>query len=316
MTRKVSAYIVASMVVAGALASCSSGDDAGSVRDPAQAAPTSGEVQQASDDELPSLNTSGKYPILEFPGDTPPEGLQVKIVEEGDGRVVEETDYVVANYVGQVWGDPTPFDSSFERGQSTGFSLQQVIQGWTQGLSGLKVGTHVILSIPSDLGYAQGNPSAGIAQGDTIAFYVEIVDAFGIGQAGDPNATEETPLSELPVAYDGAIGSAVVNLKVKDGVSAPSEQRMTIIARGSGEEIPADASVYLQYTLTSWDNEVANTTYGGQGPQMLTISQDPMLEHLVGIPVGSRVLIEQPATENPRNPAVAVVLDILGVQNQ
>ncbi|MDK6900676.1 FKBP-type peptidyl-prolyl cis-trans isomerase, partial [Streptococcus agalactiae] len=89
----------------------------------------------------------GQKPKLVFSGQQAPAELEVSVIKEGDGQVVEEGDYIACNYLGQVW-DGNVFDNSYDRGQPLSFQVGvgQVIQGWDQALVGLKVGTRVLLS--------------------------------------------------------------------------------------------------------------------------------------------------------------------------
>jgi len=51
-----------------------------------------------------------------------------------------------------------------------------VIAGWDQSLVGQKIGTRLLVSIPSALGYGdRGVPQAGIRGGDTLVFVVDVV---------------------------------------------------------------------------------------------------------------------------------------------
>ena len=64
------------------------------------------------------------------------------------------------------------------RGSSISFPIGvgAVIGGWDEGLVGQQVGSRVLLSIPSHLGYGdRGVPQAGIKGGDTLVFVVDIV---------------------------------------------------------------------------------------------------------------------------------------------
>ncbi|USR80102.1 FKBP-type peptidyl-prolyl cis-trans isomerase [Arcanobacterium pinnipediorum] len=269
--------------------------------------------------ELPSVKLDGVKTRLEFPDSNPPEGLQKDVLDAGIGRDIEETDFVIANYVGQVWGQDNPFDSSFARGKPTGFSLQQVIPGWTKGLTGLKPGAKVVLSIPSDMGYGPsgGNAQAGIGPEDTIAFYVEIVDAYGARQAGDPNATVETDIASLPVEISGNLGEPIT-VRVKEGTPNPTEISTTVIARGSGAPVGGEGSgFYVQYALSPIDNSKSEVSYGQSGPTRFTVGAGSIFDGLKDVPVGSRVLIMAPANEQPgsenQSPGFAVVVDILGI---
>ncbi|CAM3204173.1 FKBP-type peptidyl-prolyl cis-trans isomerase [Actinomyces slackii] len=119
----------------------------------------------------------GSKPALTFPGSQAPEGLQVQVLEAGDGQVVEAGDNIACHYLGQVW-DGQVFDNSYDRGQPLSFQVGvgMVIRGWDDGLVGQRVGSRVLLSIPAELGYGdRGVPQAGIKGGDTLVFVTEIL---------------------------------------------------------------------------------------------------------------------------------------------
>ncbi len=94
----------------------------------------------------------------------------------GDGEVVCPGDTVLAHYTGIQASDGEQFDSSWERGEPSEFGLDQVIQGWTEGLVGMKVGGRRTLVIPSDMAY--GDDAA--AQGRPEGVLVFTVDMIGV----------------------------------------------------------------------------------------------------------------------------------------
>lgn len=85
----------------------------------------------------------GDLPVIVFPEGEAPKGLKVVELEEGNGPMVRRGDTVTVNYHGQVWGNDTAFDSSFERHQpaSFGIGVGQVIKGWDQTVPGHNVGS-------------------------------------------------------------------------------------------------------------------------------------------------------------------------------
>lgn len=127
---------------------------------------------------LPTATGSfGEKPTLTFPeGDAPAE-LEVLVLSRGDGELVEAGDDIEVHYLGQSWGGHV-FDNSYDRGASINFPIGvgAVIAGWDDGLVGQPIGSRVLLSIPSHLGYGdRGVPQAGIRGGDTLVFVVDIV---------------------------------------------------------------------------------------------------------------------------------------------
>ena len=127
---------------------------------------------------LPEASGSfGEKPTLTFPDAQAPAELEVLVLSRGDGALVEAGDDIEVHYLGQSWQGGV-FDNSYDRRStiSFGIGVGQVIAGWDEGLVGQQVGSRVLLSIPSHLGYGdRGVPQAGIKGGDTLVFVVDIV---------------------------------------------------------------------------------------------------------------------------------------------
>lgn len=135
------------------------------------------EVPQ-DDTALPEVgtNTDGKAPSIEVPKSDAPKKLAAKYVLEGDGAEVGAQDSVLVQYKGVVWDGGKEFDSTYGRKELTSFSLQQVVKGWAQGLTGKKVGSRVLIVIPPDLGYGDSPPQgSGIEKDSTLVFSVDIL---------------------------------------------------------------------------------------------------------------------------------------------
>ncbi|WP_225641711.1 FKBP-type peptidyl-prolyl cis-trans isomerase [Streptomyces werraensis] len=133
----------------------------------------------AQDDiDLPKVgtNTDGKAPSIEVPDAQAPDKLVANYVIEGDGEEVGAEDSVLVQYKGVLWDGGKEFDSTYGRGQLTSFSLQQVVKGWAQGLTGKKVGSRVLIVIPPKLGYGDNPPQgSGIQKDSTLVFSVDIL---------------------------------------------------------------------------------------------------------------------------------------------
>ncbi|MFC8101101.1 FKBP-type peptidyl-prolyl cis-trans isomerase [Streptomyces sp. NPDC057363] len=135
------------------------------------------EVPQ-DDAALPKVgtNTDGKAPSIEMPKTDAPKKLVAEYVLEGDGAEVGAQETVLVQYKGVVWDGGKEFDSTYGRKQLTSFSLQQVVKGWSQGLTGKKVGSRVLVVIPPELGYGDSPPEgSGIEKDSTLVFSVDIL---------------------------------------------------------------------------------------------------------------------------------------------
>jgi peptidylprolyl isomerase len=95
----------------------------------------------------------------------------------GSGDEVTPGATVTAHYVGVSASTGAQFDASWDRGAPISFPLDGVIQGWSEGLVGMKVGGRRTLVIPGDMAYgANPPPGAGIAPNETLVFTVDLVD--------------------------------------------------------------------------------------------------------------------------------------------
>jgi peptidylprolyl isomerase len=111
--------------------------------------------------------------------ETTDSGLQIAVLQEGDGQVAEAGGRVLVHYSGWL-EDGTPFDSSLAPGRCgpIAFVLGQgeVVRGWDEGISGMKVGEKRQLRIPPELGYGSAG-SGPIPPDATLVFDVELVGA-------------------------------------------------------------------------------------------------------------------------------------------
>lgn len=101
--------------------------------------------------------------------------LKVETLVEGSGDVLAADSKISANYFGWT-SDGKIFDSTNQNGavNPIEFSLSQVIPGWTQGLTGVKVGSTVKLTIPSDLAYGATGSLPNIGPNEPLQFIVEV----------------------------------------------------------------------------------------------------------------------------------------------
>lgn len=103
------------------------------------------------------------------------DSLSIEVLLPGDGETVTETDTVNVSYFGWT-SDGKIFDSTkkLEADDApVSFSLSSVIEGWTTGISGQKVGSVIRLTIPSAQAY--GSSGSGIIPADApLEFIIEI----------------------------------------------------------------------------------------------------------------------------------------------
>jgi FKBP-type peptidyl-prolyl cis-trans isomerase FklB len=105
---------------------------------------------------------------------TLPDGLQYKILKQGNGPKPTTSDTVTCNYSGTLINGKE-FDSSYKRGHPESFPVGGVIKGWTEALQLMPVGSKWQLWIPADLAYGDTPRGGDIQPGDTLIFEVELI---------------------------------------------------------------------------------------------------------------------------------------------
>jgi peptidylprolyl isomerase/peptidyl-prolyl cis-trans isomerase B (cyclophilin B) len=127
--------------------------------------------------EAPTTTIDTGKPAVSIPSELPTE-LVVTDLIEGTGEPAKDGDTITVNYVGVRSADGTEFDNSYDRGQPYTLTLGEggVIEGWQQGLLGVKAGGRRQLDIPAALAYGDQGAGGGVIQpGDALTFVIDVV---------------------------------------------------------------------------------------------------------------------------------------------
>ncbi|WP_022872449.1 FKBP-type peptidyl-prolyl cis-trans isomerase [Nesterenkonia alba] len=216
-----------------------------------------GEEEEQSG-ELPEIDsTEGQAPELTgHDGDEDaPEELVSEVLISGDGDEIEAEDYLYVQYRGWRWSDGEIFDESWSEEEEgpvdfAQFSLDQVIEGWTEGIPGHRVGDRVLLVIPAEQAYGEapeededddnddelaGEPHE--LAGETLIFVVDIfhrIDGETLDEVQAQQAPPEQQQPEQPDFTDMSdeeledfadqMGMSVEELEEMLGLDAPDEE--------------------------------------------------------------------------------------------
>ncbi|MEY3430403.1 MAG: hypothetical protein RJB30_335 [Actinomycetota bacterium] len=130
--------------------------------------------QSSSATTLPVVSgEAGAAPKITPPAGEPPMQLIAEDVFEGTGAEATAASTVTAHYTLMLWSTGQEIESSWMAEAPT-FPLSGVIQGWQQGIPGMKVGGRRLLVIPPDLGYG-ATGSGSVPPNETLIFVVDLV---------------------------------------------------------------------------------------------------------------------------------------------
>lgn len=266
-------------LLVAACGSSSSDDVAAETPEPATttsvvAVEVEGEVELGDDDsgaESGEIDMAIK-PVVVVPDGDPPTELVVEDLLVGDGPAPRSGDILVMHYVGVRHSDGGEFDSSWDRGSTFQFPLgaHRVIQGWDEGLVGMKQGGRRLLSIPPELAYDDRSPSDDIPPNSALVFVVDLIDIIAQPQVINAPA----PVTELEV---------------------------TVLEEGDGATLEAGMAAELHFVILLQPTGVPiDSTFTDGQTRTFTIGIDPTQslaawdEGLVGNQVGDLVRLVIP----------------------
>ncbi len=247
-------------------------------------------------------------PTVKIPA-TLPTKLVITDLEEGTGPAAKAGDDVSVFYVGVRSADGTEFDSNFDS-QPFPVTLGAggVIQGWDQGLVGVKAGGLRQLDIPADLAYGDRPQGDIIKAGDALSFVVKVVSVSTPLVVPDANPAD-APTVSIPTS----VGATKLGI--------------TELIPGTGETAVADGTAYLQLNAYRGDNGAVLESTWKTGKAIKIVLNSGTIKGLVdgvsGMKVGGRRLLIVPSEQgfgadgNTANslPAVTdlvLVVDLVG----
>lgn len=260
MSSRTSHAIVALILSSTLLIAACGGDDSTSTTD----APSSTEASAISDpadliDE----------PTVSLPSEIPTE-LVITDITEGEGEAAVEGSTVYVYYVGVLSENGKRFDGNFGSDPyAVTLGVGAVIDGWDQGLIGIKAGGRRQLDIPADLAYGSAGSGDAIPPDSAISF---VVDVVAIVPPIDPADAPEITIE----------GAENVEVLVSED-----------LVDGKGDEAKAGSNVLVHIiAFNGATGEELASTWGDPSPVALLLAEGGSLPGLVeGIPgmkVGGR----------------------------
>ncbi|WP_432134539.1 MULTISPECIES: FKBP-type peptidyl-prolyl cis-trans isomerase [unclassified Streptomyces] len=267
---------------------------------PSAAATSAAPSPKIVDGPLPAVTAGTKFdekPTVAKGSGQPSDQLAVKTLIAGGGRTIAEKDFVVANYLGQIWDSGKVFDNSYDRDARLAIQLAEgsIIDGWRYALAGKKAGSRVEMAVPPTWGYGPtGNEQAGIKGTDTLVFVVDVKDTFPTNSSakGEKVAQDDPQLPKAGTNTDGKAPSIEI-----PKTDPPKKLVATYVLEGDGEELTADSSALVQYKGVVWDTgKEFDSSYARDTLASFGLGEvvKGWAQGLTGKKVGSRVLIVIP----------------------
>lgn len=159
---------------------------------------------------------------------TLPDGLQYKIITDGSGTIPASNDVVTVNYRGTLI-DGTEFDSSISRGKPAQFPVGNVIPGWTEALTHMKIGSKWEVFVPSELAYGPSGRPPRILPDSVLIFEVELLSTEHPGPPSPaPAASNNPPLTsdiiKVPSLEEMKKGAKIEVIKPEDAAKLQQSQ--------------------------------------------------------------------------------------------
>jgi peptidylprolyl isomerase len=273
------------------------------VDDMSQAHGTSAAVTAAASTSVDDVTVTGgegkgDEPKLAFARPLVVDTTQREIITPGKGRRVKAGERVTVDYVAVNATDGKVFDSSYSHQKRSTFVLTRsdsIIKGLVEGLTGVNVGSRVLLAVPPFDGYGvQGVPASNIGPTDSLLFVVDVHEAGELLKRA--KGTKVKPKPGLPGVTLNASGEPTVSLPAAD---PPASLVVQKLIKGAGKKLATGDSVTVHYKAVIWrTGGVYHSTWKSNEPATFDVGNGRVLtgldSGLLDQTVGSQVLIVIP----------------------
>jgi len=113
-------------------------------------------------------------PEIDFPTEPAPADLVIRDITVGEGAEAVPGARVTVHYLGVEFETGEQFDASWDRGEPIEFPLAGLIQGWQDGIPGMRVGGRRELVIPPRLAYGENGRHR--LSGKTLIFVIDLLN--------------------------------------------------------------------------------------------------------------------------------------------
>jgi FKBP-type peptidyl-prolyl cis-trans isomerase len=267
------------------------------------AACSSSRPTATTNDKVKVTGQAGSAPSVYIPDKSPSSNLAIKTLAQGHCPKLAAQDSYLANFAVYIW-----HKKSNELLLSTYKSVPEVLPvtmgltGLKKALSGQRVGGRVLAVLPPKYGYgSKGDPQLGIASDDTMVWVIDLIQAFP-PTAGAVGKRVSDGGGSLPLVY-GASGTAP-QMKIPKS-KPPTKLVVETLIKGTGSPVQAKQTIVVKYIGEIWQSaKIFGTNWPTASeptkpPNVVTLGKliPAWNTGLVGVPVGSRVMLVVPPAE-------------------
>jgi peptidylprolyl isomerase len=251
--------------------------------------------------DLATVKVSGKAgvkPVVDVHAPFSATKTSRRMLTTGPGKPVTPGQRITIDYLGVNGTDAKEFDTSYGKADRATFTLDdgQIIKGMVDGLTGVTVGSRVLLAVPPKDGYGTtGAPDAGIGPTDTLLFVIDVKSASTVLKRAAGTAVK--PKAGLPkVTLEKKTGKPTITLpKTK----APATLVVQPLINGTGAKVVKGQTITVHYTGVIWPGgKVFDSSWTNGSPASFPIGIGRVIagwdQGLVGKKVGSQVLLVIP----------------------
>jgi peptidylprolyl isomerase len=252
--------------------------------------------EPATDPVLEEVEVSGEpgeKPTLEFAEPFEITETATRMLEKGDGEEIATNAVVTFDFLFVNGRDGNELSTSYDGEPAQLVFEETLMAGVHEGLEGVPAGSTVLVGIAPDDGLG-ADPTQGVEEDDSLLFYAEIAEVTIPLARAEGEAVEPEPgLPTVELADDGA-----PTITVPD-TDPPTELVAQPLIQGEGPEVEAGQTITVHYTGVIWEsNEVFDSSWERGSPATFEIGTGAVIpgwdEGLVGLPVGSQVLLVVP----------------------
>jgi peptidylprolyl isomerase len=280
--RRIAAALFMPLIAAAAMAGCGS----------SPAPPTS------PNGSVTATGGFGKAPTVKIPAKSAGGNLYVRTEVQGSGAPLAAADAFLGNYVVYIWNGAT-----HRLALSTYTATPQVLSGHLlpglqTALDGKKMGSRVLAVLPPKYGYGTaGNSQVGVTGRDTLVFVVDMIKTYtGTASASGTHVSDGG--GTLPTITAKADSQPTVKIPTS---APPGKLVVKTLIKGSGPPVTKGQEVVTQYVGLNWrTRSIFDSSWQRGAPFGFQIGASPAQiipgwdKGLIGVPVGSRVLLVIP----------------------